>query len=484
MYIGETHKFNCPEIIKFYHIILQPILQPIVIFSRMVTKISFRLKNNKPGTLISLHVNCGLKEVNLHTGTTMYRPIIMSTGKMINPENWSKENYRPTKEFSKKDKRILIELNKWEVAAEEGVQWVRDNKEVEFNNANIKKAILWKMNGNKNNNPIQEIVCFSEFIEDVLNTQKFNKNTLKTHRSFNEKVKAFETQYGKINLLKLTPSTIRKFLLDFLPNSGIKSNNALNKLQGEFSTFMRMAEESGIKVGCQMKEANVKFQRYKPDNIFLNLAEIKALMDVSLEPFSELDKARDVFLIMCFTGQRISDYHLMSECKIISKIIKGKRIEYVKVTPPILNNKKKEVVVPILKPVKDILAKWDGFPMNVVDQSVNRCMKWIAEQAGISEVIERTAFIYGNQTEVKRNYKFELLTNHVARATFITVALDQLHISDSIVSSITGHRRSFNASKAFAGYVRTTKEENAANFIFMLKKNIESGVVRPPMQLV
>ncbi len=428
-----------------------------------------------------MHVNCGLKVFNTLTGKTKYTPVIVSTGCSIAPGNWDNEEKTPSASFTKKDKRIQITLNQFEKAALDGIAAINLDENLKLTADLIKNEILRRV-GKKDKLTTANQTNFADYIDHKLKSTEFNKNTLKGHKSFHNQITDFEKKFGKIILEELSKETIEKFFFSYLMKEGEYTNNSLSKIRGRFSTFLTKAKKDGISVGCSMEESGVSFIRYTPDDIRLTLTELKTLLE--LKTVSDYNKrVRDIFIILCLTGQRVSEYKLFHEGRVINKTIGGVKTTYIKLVPPELNNKKKVVYVPLLKPVLDIIGTNLVFPELVPEQKINEIIKDLCEEAGIDERIDAVDIVNGGKTKKRSQLKYQMVKSHTARRSFISNFLE-LGIPDDCISRITGHRLNYNASKAFSSYVKLDDEVNVARFFKELEFLMKLEGIAVPLQLI
>jgi integrase len=431
-------------------------------------KISFQLKDNKERTTIQMHVNCGLRTINKSTGKITYQPIIISTGQTIEQKDWDRKTGQPTSVFNRKDRRLQIFLTKYENAARDGVAAVELDKKKVFNKETIKNEILLRLDDKQKTQSTSELYYMDDFIADFLKkrveneSNPINPNTLKGLKSFHKKIKEFDTQYGRIDLVSLKPQVIEKFFNTFLKNRLNYTKNTVAKNFGYFSSFMTEASKEGIQVGCKITDAMVSTERYTPDEVVLNFEELRKIYDFNPIGNDYLMRAKDIFLILAFTGQRIDEYKYIESGKIEEKVLSNTKIKYLNIVPPQTNNKKKIVTIPILPPVYEIYKKWGGFPTKIPDQKVNSLIKNICEDVGIDDRIEKTEMrVKGNK--LNSIVKHELVKTHTARRSFVTNFLT-LGVSDQCISQITGHRVNYKASKSFSNYVKIDGSINIAKF--------------------
>ncbi len=449
-------------------------------------KISFQLKDNKERTTIQMHVNCGLRTINKSTGKITYQPVIISTGQTIEQKDWDRKTGQPTSVFNRKDRRLQIFLTKYENAARDGVTAVELDKKKAFNKETIKNEILLRLDDKQKTQSTSDLYYMDDFITDFLKRGEENKgnpispNTLKGLKSFHKKVKEYDNLYGRIDLVTLNPRLIEKFFNTFLKNRFNYSTNTMSKNIGNFSKFLSEATKDGIKVGCKISDALLPSERYTPDEVILNFEELKKIYDYNPKGNEYLMRAKDIFLILAFTGQRINEYQFIESGKIEEKKVGNTLIKYINIVPLHTNNKKKIVTIPILPPVYEIYEKWKGFPPVIPDQKVNFLIKKICEDIGIDDRIEKTEKrVNGNK--LNSIVKHELVKSHTARRSFVTNFLT-LGVSDQCISQITGHRVNYKASKSFSNYVKIDGSINIAEFFNQIDFNIGIRNIKVPFK--
>lgn len=173
--------------------------------------------------------------------------------------------------------------------------------------------------------------------------------------------------------------------------------------------------------------------------------------------------SRDLFMIGCYTGLRVSDYSRLQADQF--RIRNGKK--YLEIQA---KKTDKKVVVPVHPVVDEILRHYaTGVPPSQVDQTINRHLKLLGEIAEIDDLIEvrRTE---GGQTMTKRVPKYQLIKTHTARRSFCTNAykagMDCLDIM-----TLSGH----TTEKSFLRYIKVTQEERArriADHVFFQSKKL------------
>ena len=166
------------------------------------------------------------------------------------------------------------------------------------------------------------------------------------------------------------------------------------------------------------------------------------------EDETRYEKAKDVFLFSCFTGLRHSDLF-----KLRRSNIKGEFL--------VITSQKTEdsIRVPLTDQAKAILEKYkdsgDINPIPVISQQkYNQYLKHIGFKAELFEMV--TQIHYKGRERIETTLpKWQLLTTHIGRKTFVTLAVF-LDIPLETVAKITGHK-----SDAIEAYYRILDSKKA-----------------------
>ena len=197
------------------------------------------------------------------------------------------------------------------------------------------------------------------------------------------------------------------------------------------------------------------------DNIYLTEDELNQIASIDITiPY--LDKVRDQFLLLAWTGCRYSDLPKLNKSNIHTM---GNGGQCFKLEQKKTNTK---VVIPILPPAQAILEKYNyevPEPMN--NQPFNRFLKEVAKLAGLEDEVSitRTESNNGKVERVEQRFsKWECVTAHTARRSFATNMYNRGYPT-LMIMKITGHK----TEKAFLTYIKVTEEENAERMLELFK---------------
>jgi integrase len=227
-------------------------------------------------------------------------------------------------------------------------------------------------------------------------------------------------------------------------------------------TFLTWAAKRGHKVDPVYKQWEIIKRKYPP--ISLTMAELVRLEQAELP--RHLAIARDYLVLECRTGQRISDLKRFDRrdldgFKWVNHPKKGNRLSNKTVTIHFTG---------YCAPAYLILQKYDFKMPEMSEQNINRNIKEACRLAGIDKeiYIERWA---GSRKVRIAGPKYEFMSSHVGRKTFITIALQ--YMVPKLVMELTGID-SYDTLKHYEGAAEESVIEQALNSIqeskFVMKK--------------
>ena len=230
--------------------------------------------------------------------------------------------------------------------------------------------------------------------------------------------------------------------------------NSIGKCIRQLKAFLYIAESEGYHTNSKWKDKKFKGTRIDVDTVFLTREELDAIMKLDLSKYGPGHTwARDIFMVGVWTAQRVSDYN-----NIAREDIETYTRKYVdKVDDPKHPGRKKDailtedvtvihirqqktgakVTIPCSSELKSILEKYNYQMPHLEDQVINRYIKEICRDAGITQLVEIETTSGGTPRKEKIE-KCELIHTHTARRTGATLMyLAGMDIFD--IMKITGH---------------------------------------------
>lgn len=300
------------------------------------------------------------------------------------------------------------------------------------------------------NNTNDFFSLFNKFISDSKPTKA--ATTVKAYIGTRNTLLKFATAKN----INITFESIDYAFYESFINYMLKDLKHLNNTAGKNIKCLKVFLNYAVDHELTTQDYNLKkFKVFndEADTIYLTEKEVMAIY--RKEDFEKrLLPVKDIFCFACFTGLRFSDIN-----KLDNTHIKGNYLE-------IKTEKTKDSVrVPLNDFAKAILNKYKNkfkekpLPTGLTNQKTNAYLKEIAEDAEITESIRIEQF-NGSNRIVTIKKKFELVTTHTARRTFVTLTLEK-GIRAEVVMAMTGHR----SYRSFQKYVKITDKvmENEMN---------------------
>jgi len=297
-----------------------------------------------------------------------------------------------------------------------------------------------------------------DFIEGYIDKANVSEGTKKDYLNTLMHLKAFDEYRGKSLSWKSADYQYYLELVDYLKEKKLKAST-IDKIIKNFKLFLQQADlQDNISVNQDFKRIVsgkslfAKTSREQTDHIYLNEDEIRQITDAEM-PHTTMGIVRDLFIIQCWTGLRISDINRLERGNIANGLLTIKT-----------KKTKESVVVPVTKELQTILDKYpERLPEPPSDQHFNRQIKKIAELAEITEPVMAEIKVNG-MTVIKQVPKYELVTSHTARRSFAT-NLYRRGLPASQIMLLTGHK----TEAAFLRYIKVSKIDNARDVARKLK---------------
>lgn len=183
---------------------------------------------------------------------------------------------------------------------------------------------------------------------------------------------------------------------------------------------------------------------------YLTEEETEAIFNLEIsDPM--IQKVRDVFLIGCYCGQRVSDFSRITKDNII---ILPNGYKAFNITQQKTGTR---VIVPFLsKNIDIILERWNYELPYVVDVLINRHIKTICQKSKITEPF-LAEIMRGGKLEKAYVPKCDLITCHTARRSCITNLYNKNILDIHELRAISGHK----TNAAFEKYICLSNDEKA-----------------------
>jgi integrase len=410
--------------------------------------VRFNLKNpnDKEETLILLVFRYDTKK------------LVYSTEEKVPPRFWNAKEQRVAR---KREFPTFSEINAFLDSLEFETQkffrrYRNDNKKTPTFDE-IKAALDTKIKG-KVTAEVEKITFFT-FFNTYIEEKKVTapRGTWKIFLTiYNHLQKYCTTQ--KIKKLDFEDVDITFFngFKDYMFNVVGNSTNYTSKVFDFIKIVMSEGLERGLHTNLQYKSKKFNLTLEPTYAVYLTESELKKIINYDFTDNKRLDKARDLFIVGCYTGLRYSDYSALKIGHFTTiEREDGTRLEVIKKTTEKTTT---PVIIPVFAEVKTILEKYGGEPPpKISNQKLNTYIKEVCELVGIHDSVTIPVNKAG-KSEEQTFKKFELVSSHTARRSFATNAHLKGLPSHEIML-ITGH----STETQFKKYIRVTNEENAVN---------------------
>lgn len=294
--------------------------------------------------------------------------------------------------------------------------------------------------------------AFYQFQSIVCTQNNWSENTQKSFKTLSQHLITFNP---KLTTAEFDKTQMRLFHNYLIHNH--YNNSTIRKIFKSVRQFIRWLIENNYDVG-DAEQYTMRLKGISDNHIVVYLTW-KELLQLYTMPISEkyLEHARDVFCFCCFTSLRYSDVANLRRSD-----VKENTIEVVtqKTAEPLsidLNNYSRS----ILDKYKDFKFEDDIALPVITNQKMNSYLKEIAKKAELNTEIRKVHYS-GSQRIEKVYKKWELITTHCGRRTFIVNAL-YLGIPAEVVMKWTGHS-DYKAMKPYIAIVDDLKSREMQKF--------------------
>lgn len=289
-------------------------------------------------------------------------------------------------------------------------------------------------------------------------TKTISANTIKSYKGTLSQLIAYEEEAHKvIDFDDVTMDFYDDWKAFFIKK--LYSPNTIGKHIKNLKTFLFAAEDMKLTTNTDFKSSRFVVDREDVDNVYLTEERIQELYDFDptdleqltacieklpreersrMKELTERESSRralceckDVFIVGCLTGQRVSDYKRVNKNMIV-KLRDGR--EYISLCQ---EKTGKEVYIPYDPRVTVLLNKYGGTLPKVYDQKINKRIKIVGHLLGWTEDAEVSEH-HGMMTVGSGKKFYECIKTHTARRTFATNAYKN-GVALSSIMAVTGH---------------------------------------------
>lgn len=305
---------------------------------------------------------------------------------------------------------------------------------------------------------IDEFIQNAPFRRDKVTGRKLVYNNIQQYRATYKHLQNFAALINKVdfNFEEITQAFYNEFVLYLQQEQhqyDDKGNLALTKKRftqntvGKHIRILKLFLNEATDQGVNKNAAYTHFYVFTEDvdTVYLNEEELNMLESYDFSDKPYLDRVRDWFLLLAWTGSRFSDLTKIKASDINDDFITFRQQK--------TNSK---VTIPLHPVVKSILDKYDfNMPTPISNQRFNEFIKEVVKIAGINskESITRTE---GGKLITFYEEKWKLISSHTGRRSFCT-NMYKRGLPTLMIRSISGHK----TEKSFLKYIKVKQEEHA-----------------------
>ncbi len=170
----------------------------------------------------------------------------------------------------------------------------------------------------------------------------------------------------------------------------------------------------------EVNPAVFTFKRSKSNKSIFYLSEVELeRLRVSTPKSKSLQEQKDIFVLQCYTGLRVSDLRRVN----LDTISEDRSMIVMRSTKT-----DEAIKLPILPEAEEILLKYDYKLPFISDQKYNKAIKDFLKELDFDRKIESQDFAP----------LYEVCTSHIARKTFLSYLINVKKLSAPEVKEITG----------------------------------------------
>ena len=312
--------------------------------------------------------------------------------------------------------------------------------------------------------PAASVTMLAAFTQYVLDRKgDWSAGTLSAMQSFRHLLGEFRPDVALDNVDEAYIEAFHRWLVNNRGQQGVTVYNNLTRLK----SFLKWGRRKKIYKGTADRDYCPKVKGaggLTRQIVYLTRDELRRFEEYEFKG-KQFQTAKDVFLFCCYTGLRTSDVLRLrrADC----------HADHITVTTQKTNH---TLTIPLNDKAKALLKKYAGCSANrrqktlgilspalpATDRkAMNRSIHEMMRMAGIDEPLRHTYYI-GQERHDEEVPKYELITTHTARHTFIVTAIS-LGIPPMVIMEWTGHK-DYNAMRPYIAIAGETSAQAMSLF--------------------
>lgn len=258
--------------------------------------------------------------------------------------------------------------------------------------------------------------------------------------------------FGDMDVEELTASDIDRFQ-SFLLKERNARNSYAQRTTTKLKTFLRWCKKMGYYHGdAHDKHTGMLKKVNNKEIVVLTPDELSTIMGATFTSGqAHLERVRDLLVFACFTGLRYSDIQALTTAN-----IRGNAIDVV------TQKTADHLVIELNATARGVIDKYkdarqgDKLLPTISNQKANDYLKTLGRLLGI-DTPTQVVYYDGRGRQVEVRPKYELMSTHIGRRTFISNALS-VGVPVTTVMAWTGHK-GLAAMKPYIKLVEAMKRD-------------------------
>lgn len=305
---------------------------------------------------------------------------------------------------------------------------------------------------------------YDGFVKESGRLNNWARATFRKFRTVRNHLCGFkEHRGGELSFEVFTEDGLNDYV-DFLRDVEGMRNVTIGKHVSFLKWFLRWAARKGHNGNPAFASFKLKLKSTQKKVIFLTTDELVRLRDCEIPATKRyLERVRDIFLFLCFSGLRYSDVANLKRSDIKDNHIEVTTIK----TADSLSIEFNSHTKAIIEKYKEVQFRSNRVLPIITNQKFNEYLKELGKLAEIDEPIRET-YYKGNERIDAVMPKYALLGSHAGRRTFICNAL-ALGIPPQVVMKWTGHS-DYKAMKPYIDIADNIKAQAMTKFDDLLNQ--------------
>lgn len=279
--------------------------------------------------------------------------------------------------------------------------------------------------------------------------KKVSEGTIKSIKGFKSQFSNYQEAKNKVIGFEDVTMDFYRGFTNYLLFDRKYSANTVGRMIKLLKTIMYAAKDLKLHNNREIENKDFAANYEEVDNVFLTEERISILYNMDLSKNIAWEKVRDIFIVGCLTGQRVSDYKRIGSHMIVNL---SNGLEYIELRQ---EKTDKTVYIPMDWRVKAILDKYEGTLPKVYDQKINDYIKKICEKAKFTELVQITQNKAGMEATISKRF-CDMVKTHTARRSLCS-NMQQAGCKLSEIIAISGHE----SEEQLKTYLKLTNKEKA-----------------------